>query len=90
MSMNLGIGLGGVVGGLIATTADPGGFTRMFLLDAANGFALRTYIPYGRDWFPYFDARLAERPANLAFFTRNFFRSFACERRFRQRGGIAA
>jgi proline dehydrogenase len=39
-----------------------------------DGFALRTYIPYGRDWFPYFMRRLAERPANLAFFIRNFFR----------------
>jgi predicted MFS family arabinose efflux permease len=36
VSMNLGIGLGGVIGGLIATTADPDSFTRMFLLDAAT------------------------------------------------------
>ena len=36
VSMNLGIGLGGVVGGLIATTTDPGSFTRMFLIDAAT------------------------------------------------------
>jgi predicted MFS family arabinose efflux permease len=36
VSMNLGIGIGGVLGGLIATTADPGSFTRMFLLDAAT------------------------------------------------------
>jgi MFS family permease len=36
VSMNLGTGLGGVVGGLIATTADPGSFTRMFFLDAAT------------------------------------------------------
>ena len=39
-----------------------------------DGFRLRIYIPYGRDWFPYFMRRLAERPANLAFFVRNFFR----------------
>ncbi len=38
-------------------------------------YNLRIYIPYGRDWFPYFMRRLAERPANLAFFARNFFRS---------------
>ena len=38
ISMNLGLGLGGVVGGLIASTADPGSFTRMFLLDAATFF----------------------------------------------------
>jgi len=40
-----------------------------------DGFRLRIYIPYGRDWFPYFMRRLAERPANLAFFIRNFLRS---------------
>jgi len=39
-----------------------------------DGFRLRIYIPYGNDWFPYFMRRLAERPANLAFFVRNFFR----------------
>jgi proline dehydrogenase len=40
-----------------------------------DGYHLRIYIPYGRDWFPYFMRRLAERPANVAFFVRNFFRS---------------
>jgi proline dehydrogenase len=40
-----------------------------------DGFNLRIYIPYGRDWFPYFMRRLAERPANLSFFMRNFLRS---------------
>jgi proline dehydrogenase len=40
-----------------------------------DGYHLRIYIPYGRDWFPYFMRRLAERPANVAFFARNFFRS---------------
>ncbi|HTQ60152.1 MAG TPA: proline dehydrogenase family protein [Candidatus Solibacter sp.] len=40
-----------------------------------DGFRLRVYIPYGNDWFPYFMRRLAERPANLAFLIRNFFRS---------------
>jgi proline dehydrogenase len=39
-----------------------------------DGFRLRVYIPYGRDWFPYFMRRLAERPANLGFLLRNFFR----------------
>ena len=38
ISMNLGIGLGSVVGGLIATTSDPSSFTRLFLLDAATFF----------------------------------------------------
>jgi predicted MFS family arabinose efflux permease len=36
VSMNLGMGLGGVVGGLIASTAHPGSFTKLFLLDAAT------------------------------------------------------
>jgi proline dehydrogenase len=34
-------------------------------------FRVRVYIPYGVDWFPYFMRRLAERPANVAFFLRN-------------------
>jgi predicted MFS family arabinose efflux permease len=36
VSMNLGLGLGGVIGGLIATTADPSSFTKLFVLDAAT------------------------------------------------------
>ena len=40
-----------------------------------DGYRVRVYIPYGNDWFPYFMRRLAERPANLAFLVRNFFRS---------------
>jgi proline dehydrogenase len=40
-----------------------------------DGYRLRIYIPYGRDWFPYVMRRLAERPANLMFFVRNFLRS---------------
>jgi proline dehydrogenase len=39
-----------------------------------DGYRIRIYIPYGRDWFPYFMRRLAERPANFAFLLRNFFR----------------
>lgn len=41
----------------------------------SDGYRLRIYIPFGRDWFPYFMRRLAERPANLAFFLRNLFRN---------------
>lgn len=40
-----------------------------------DGYRIRVYIPYGNDWFPYFMRRLAERPANLGFMIRNFFRS---------------
>jgi MFS family permease len=36
VTRNLGIGLGGVVGGLIATTSNPTSFTVLFLLDAAT------------------------------------------------------
>jgi proline dehydrogenase len=36
-----------------------------------DGYRVRVYIPFGTDWFPYFMRRLAERPANVAFFLRN-------------------
>src|ERR1700757_3203660 len=36
-----------------------------------EGYRVRVYIPYGSDWFPYFMRRLAERPANVAFFLRS-------------------
>jgi predicted MFS family arabinose efflux permease len=36
VTRNLGIGLGGVIGGLIATTSSPASFTVLFLLDAAT------------------------------------------------------
>lgn len=38
---------------------------------AAEGEAVRVYLPYGTEWFGYFMRRLAERPANLAFFARS-------------------
>ncbi|WP_432523807.1 proline dehydrogenase family protein [Kineococcus sp. SYSU DK006] len=38
---------------------------------AAAGHAVRVYVPYGTDWYGYFSRRLAERPANLAFFARS-------------------
>jgi proline dehydrogenase len=37
---------------------------------AAEGAQVRVYVPYGGDWYAYFMRRLAERPANLAFFLR--------------------
>jgi proline dehydrogenase len=40
----------------------------------AQGFRVRLYVPYGEAWFPYFMRRLAERPANVFFIARNFFR----------------
>lgn len=41
---------------------------------AAEGYAVRCYVPYGRMWYPYFVRRLAERPANLLFILRSGFR----------------
>lgn len=32
-----------------------------------EGYRVRVYIPFGREWFPYFMRRLGERPANVAF-----------------------
>jgi proline dehydrogenase len=40
----------------------------------AAGYRVRVYIPFGTEWYPYFMRRLAERPANLLFMARNFFR----------------
>lgn len=37
---------------------------------ASEGHAVRTYLPYGSDWYGYLMRRLAERPANLVFFAR--------------------
>jgi proline dehydrogenase len=34
---------------------------------ARDGFGVRVYIPFGRQWFPYFMRRLGERPANVGF-----------------------
>jgi len=38
---------------------------------AAEGETMRVYVPYGTDWYGYFMRRLAERPANVAFFLRS-------------------
>jgi proline dehydrogenase len=38
---------------------------------AATGARVRVYVPYGSDWYGYLTRRLAERPANLAFFLRS-------------------
>ncbi len=41
----------------------------------AQGFRIRVYVPYGEAWYPYFMRRLAERPANVIFLLRNFFKN---------------
>jgi proline dehydrogenase len=35
-----------------------------------RGYGVRIYVPYGREWYPYFMRRLAERPANVGFMLR--------------------
>jgi proline dehydrogenase len=35
-----------------------------------QGYRVRVYIPFGRQWFPYFMRRLGERPANVGFVLR--------------------
>lgn len=37
---------------------------------AREGYRVRVYLPYGDQWYGYLVRRLAERPANLAFFLR--------------------
>jgi proline dehydrogenase len=36
----------------------------------AAGYLMRIYVPFGRQWFPYFMRRLGERPANVGFVIR--------------------
>jgi proline dehydrogenase len=38
------------------------------------GYRVRVYIPFGRQWFPYFMRRLGERPANVLFVLRSVLR----------------
>jgi proline dehydrogenase len=39
----------------------------------AQGYRMRVYVPFGREWFPYFMRRLGERPANVAFVIKSLF-----------------
>jgi proline dehydrogenase len=36
----------------------------------AEGYRVRVYVPFGKQWFPYFMRRLGERPANVWFVLR--------------------
>jgi proline dehydrogenase len=36
----------------------------------SQGYRVRIYVPFGREWFPYFMRRLGERPANIGFVIR--------------------
>ncbi len=40
----------------------------------SEGYKVRVYVPYGRDWYGYFMRRLAERPANVAFVLKGVFK----------------
>jgi proline dehydrogenase len=40
----------------------------------ADGYRVRVYIPFGREWFPYFMRRLGERPANALFVLKSILR----------------
>jgi proline dehydrogenase len=39
-----------------------------------EGYNVRIYVPFGTEWYPYFMRRLAERPANVVFIVRNYFK----------------
>ncbi len=41
---------------------------------AREGWGIRVYIPFGTEWYPYLMRRLAERPANVWFITKNLLR----------------
>jgi MFS family permease len=45
VAINLGIGLGGLAGGLIATTSDAGSFTVLFVVDGATFLAMIFVLP---------------------------------------------
>jgi proline dehydrogenase len=47
-----------------------------------RGYTVRVYVPFGREWYPYFMRRLAERPANVGF----MLRAIVKEERRRIRG----
>ena len=47
----------------------------------AEGWHVRVYVPYGREWYPYFMRRLAERPANVGFMVRSVLREAGDSRR---------
>jgi proline dehydrogenase len=51
------------------------GIRRDLQADLHNrGHGVRVYVPFGREWFPYFMRRLGERPANIGFVIRGLLR----------------
>ena len=53
------------------------GVRRDLQATVGDGYRFRVYIPFGRDWFPYFMRRLGERPANVG----SVIRSILTEKR---------
>jgi proline dehydrogenase len=51
----------------------------------AEGYRVRVYVPFGKEWFPYFMRRLGERPANVGFVLRSLVTEGA-----RGRGSVGA
>jgi proline dehydrogenase len=41
---------------------------------AGSGHPFRVYVPFGKEWFPYFMRRLGERPANVGFVLGSVFK----------------
>lgn len=44
---------------------------------ARQGYRVRVYVPFGRQWYPYFMRRMAERPANIWFVVKSLIREGA-------------
>jgi proline dehydrogenase len=72
------IGIAGVRARAARRTADSFEYQMLYgirpaeqLRLAREGSRVRVYVPYGSDWYGYLVRRLAERPANLAFFLRS-------------------
>ncbi len=40
----------------------------------AQGYRVRVYVPFGKQWYPYFMRRLGERPANVGFVVKGLLR----------------
>jgi proline dehydrogenase len=38
-----------------------------------QGYGMRVYVPFGKQWFPYFMRRLGERPANVGWVLKGIF-----------------
>ncbi|WP_231506517.1 proline dehydrogenase family protein [Paenibacillus sp. UNC451MF] len=48
--------------------------TQLQLQLVKRGYRVRIYTPFGKQWYPYFTRRIAERPANLVFVLKGLLR----------------